>query len=669
MSVGHAYAETLKRRAITSFVSTNKRAPTEEEVRELVRKVQEAYPNADQVGISGYDIVRPGFRAASSVADETVNRAAMLDDMDTLSTRIEGLARKLEDGFRGFYATSRQTFDMLDALEGRANTLLLVNGSSSLPFLAGAEEDFYTHEAIDFANTTAQVENGYVTLNRTNLSAMDLSLATIRASVVSAKGVLSSEVVEATDTLYQEDGRFWQYVANTSYAQGRVSLVLEVELDAPAYVGDLRLYLSALSVNKPLTATIFYSLDGNTFSAAEPAEQPVTQSEMQFAVGQAGVRKLQILLSKNAADASTASSRQWVYLWMLDTVKIFTDGYVANKSSELIAGPYEMKDAEGTPVMFTKASLSACTIEPTYTSADFYLSTDKATWLPIDHKGKGLDYVSFGTAGRGGHVAFHDAAVAAQGLVEQPGIFGLAFEDEAVLNAYIPQASVPLVTPKGLTLKRNYPGSEDELLQAVAGWVFNADTGQYATTVYIAEAVGRYIDFGPFPVSINGQTVSGRAFLPQGYSVVGVNDSNWQEIETTGLTADALRQQDSLYPYNHRYLIQGYTYGSSYTGERVYTGVSEYFGRLLRYVVPEAFDILTPSDSRYYNVFTFVDTSDRRYVKIKVDKSDSSWRDELVDSDWIVQTSADNKIYVRAVLQSSEAGLTPQIQSFKVTVI
>ena len=97
MAISDAYQETLKRRAVQSFIAENKRRPTEAELRDLFAKTKQAYPNVDQVGISGYDIVKPQFKDRSSAADENTNRKAVFDDMCTLAERIDDLAQLLED--------------------------------------------------------------------------------------------------------------------------------------------------------------------------------------------------------------------------------------------------------------------------------------------------------------------------------------------------------------------------------------------------------------------------------------------------------------------------------------------------------------------------------------------------------------------------------------------
>jgi len=178
---------------------------------------------------------------------------------------------------------------------------------------------------------------------------------------------------------------------------------------------------------------------------------------------------------------------------------------------------------------------------------------------------------------------------------------------------------------------------------------------------------GRYLDLGHTGAFLNGVPVTGKVLLRSGYSVFSTSDSNWITVSEGLITLDTLRDADSLYPYNHRYLIEGYLYPDSFTGERIYSGVEEYFGQLLEYVAPELFD--SPQHEGNLGVYTLDTNSDDTYFKVKVDKTDASWQNELFSSTWLVHRDSTNDIYVKAVLNTSNSNKTPRIDSFSVRVV
>jgi hypothetical protein len=187
--------------------------------------------------------------------------------------------------------------------------------------------------------------------------------------------------------------------------------------------------------------------------------------------------------------------------------------------------------------------------------------------------------------------------------------------------------------------------------------------------VYVDSAEGKSIDVGPTSIRLNGSLRSGRVQLQHGYSVIATSDQNWREIPANVLNIDDLVDADPLYPYNHRYLVEGYNYTTGFSGERIYTGMDEYFGRLLQYIPPERFNALDGITVKEFGFFTVEEADGNLYFKIKVDKTDGSWRNEQFDVDWVTQADATSQIYVKAILSTSNVENTPVIEDFMVRVI
>jgi len=669
MPISKPYRETLRRRAIQRFVKDNQRSPSDAELNQLVYNVESAYPTVDIVGLSGFDLDRPRYKDSSSAIMENKNRTAMFDDVVTLSTRMDQLLLMLEDSHRGFYGTSKRLGRLLDETEARLDNLLLLNGAADA-FVTGIEETFDTQVQVDQSNTSATVEAGYTTLGRTGYTPVDISKIKIDATTAGTAQVVGITASSPIESLKEDDGSFWEYVVYTREQQGRVTLVLTLELPEPTYVGDLRLGGLPVSVNKKMTASCFYSLDGSSWSALEPVEQVAT-SEMAFQIGLESVRKVQITLSKDAADSSTPNKGRYVYIFSLDSLKIYADSFKPSERSTLICGPYDVLDDQGNPVYFTKATISACTSEPNDTSVSFYLSQDGENWVGAAHNDNAGNFVSFGNGTADQSLDFIDDLAPTGAVVESvAGMEDIDFQTEAVLNTFITSKWVDFVPLRSIVIKRNLSsGNSSELLGAVPGWTFDEATQQYSCTLYIESPDGRYIDLGDTSAYINGSQVSGQVYLSQGYSVFATADSNWIEVDSALSSSDELEKADPLYPYNHKLLVEGYSYSGSFTGEQIYQGADERFGALMVYRSPEEFAYAEPGDALYYSMFTIEDADENWYIKVKVDKTDASWLEELFSSNWSVQSGETNQVYVKALLSTSDAGKTPRIDSFKVRVI
>lgn len=669
MPISKPYSKTLRRRAVTRFVRQHQRSPTDAELNQLLFEEEQLYPTVDQVGISGFDLGRPRFKDVSSAAMENTNRKALWDDATTLSTRLDNLIQQLEDSHRGFYGTARRVGRLLDQTESRLDNLLLLNGAADA-FVVGVEETFDTQVYVDQNLSDSTIEAGYVTLGRTGYTAVPLDKLRLNATSAGTANIIGIQTSSPISSLKEDDGSLWEYVVYTKEQQARVTLVITLELPEPTYIGDLRVNGLPVSVNKKMTASCFYSLDGSSWTALEPLEQQAT-AEMQYQIGLDGVKKVQLTFSKDAADSSSPNKNSYMYVFSLDSIKMYADAFKPADRSTLICGPYSVLDDVGNPVYFTKATMSACTCEPDDTSVSFYLSQDGENWVGVSHDGDSGNFVSFGDGTPDQSLEFIDDSSASGALVEEvEGMEDIDFQTEAVLNTYVLADWIDYIPISSFVVKRNLSDSTtSELLGSVPGWVFDENTQQYSTTLYVDDPNGRYLDLGGTSAYINGSQVSGRVFIPQGYTVFTTADSNWIEVDAALTSVDALEQADPLYPYNHKYLVEGYSYPGSFSGEEIYQGVDEYFGKLMVYRSPEEFAYAEKGDPFYYDMFTIEDGDGNWYIKVKVDKTNASWRNEQYSVSWTVQSSETNQLYVKALLSTSNKGQTPRIDSFKVRVI
>lgn len=659
------YKSKLKQLAIQSFIKTNTRAPSSAELRELIRGIETKYYDVDNIGISGFDVTKPTFRMSASAAQENQNRLAIFSDFTTLNQKLDNLIDIEDSAYRGATATIHRANKTLDELLSRLDNLLLIYGNDDL-FLHGIEETFSHQLFIDRDLTTANVEANHCSLGKRRLDLISQSQIKLKTNAIADKGFLSFKADTSVETLKKDDGNFWKAVVRTSNQLSRVSLIIEITLPEVQDISTLRLSTLPVESNKIMYCTVFYSTNGSSFNSILPAEQRLTPSFI-LPINALGVKKLQIVISKNAADLEVESEYEYVFL--LDRFSLEKSVYQNDTKSVLIAGPYSVVDTSGNPVYFSKATLEACTLEPEGTALAFYLSTDGTSWSAIDHKKKTGAFLSFGDHTPDQALAYVDISADPHSLVTQLNLDEeFDINTEAYLNLHIVSDFASLIPLRNVVILRNIvtDDSADEVLGAAPGWVIDETTGIMSTTVSIDNPEGRTIDLGPKGAILNGQQVTGVTFFPQGYSSFSTDSSNWAVI-TSGFTNEAdLRSTDSLYPYNHRYLIEGYIYNRSFNGQKVYSGVDDWFGRKLSYISPEEFDAL---GVLRLDVFTIEEVNDKLFFKVKVDKSSSTWGQELYGFDCVVQSTATNEVYVKAILSSNSSTLTPVIESFKVRVV
>ena len=661
-----AYQEAIKKRAVQEFVKTNSRSPNSIELRELLDSYNTKYPTIDIVGFSGTDVTKPQFRDPASATKENLNREALVDDMEVIAKRVDLLNEELETRFRSFDSTARRTKKLLQQEESRVDNLLLLNNAIDV-FVYGIEETFTAQDKVIFDQTTAAIESGFCTLGRTGYTVLSDSQYSLTTSVLSDKGTLALKTSNETASLKVEDGSFWEALVYTVYKQGRVTLVLEAEFDSLETISDLRFTCNPINSNSILTYTVLYSLDGSTFTVVEPAEVAVVVGENQVSVGKQNVKKLRVLLSKTVADDTTTSQGQNVYVFSLDSFKIYSDEYESTKQSTVVSGPYEVVSEIGEPIYFTKAKIDPCLVEPPNTAVSFFLSQDGISWIPVSHDSQSLGVASFGSSAKLASVTILDSSQPINALTDLR-VDGIetTYAVEGFLNQYIDSLSVDSISQRTLQVKRNVPDS-GSIYGVAGGWYFDSTTSQYNTTFYVGSIEGRWINFGNTSAVLDGRPVTGTTKIQPGYHTFVTSDTNWFLVEEGLTNLDELKQQDPVYPFNHKLLIEGYGYSKSFTGERIYSGVDSYFGRLLEYVTPERFHS-TDSDLNL-GIYTTEDIDGNLYFLVKVNKSDASWKDERYEIDYMTNTSSTNLVYVKAILTTDDAVVTPKIDSFKVRVI
>jgi hypothetical protein len=185
--------------------------------------------------------------------------------------------------------------------------------------------------------------------------------------------------------------------------------------------------------------------------------------------------------------------------------------------------------------------------------------------------------------------------------------------------------------------------------------------------MYVEAIEGRYLDLGNTGAYINGKLVAGTIHLPQGYHSFATSFTNWYEVPADITNAIDLEEQDPVYPFNHKLMIEGYDYPSGFEGEQLYIGVTEYFGSLLNYVTPERFN--DPSNDGNLHVYTIEEYGGKLYFKIKITPSDSSWTRELVQPVYMLRLDDSNLLYIKAILRSDNLSVTPHINSIQVRVV
>lgn len=652
------YEQALRKRLVLEFINTNKRSPTREEINDLLALSKEKLINIESYGFVGEEKQKHLFMSGASASKETINQEALIEDFKLLNTKLDSLIERETLSFSSLMSFCRYEMSNLSVQEAILDSLILSEGKDNV-FSASIDEKFLTEASVLYPDTNAEVIVGGVSLGFSDTSKIEKF--TISSEALSEGKVLSFNKNSPNNFLFESDGNFWKAQIKTKENK-RTSLALTLSLKEPKDVSRIKIAGIKNETNSKIRVNILYSTNKGKYESISISELEMDSSTT-ININKQSVTGLKILFSKDKADTKDVSKNEYEFNFLLDQIEISEDTYSLTKNI-LVCGPYYIKNINEEDVYFTKAVLSSCELIDDNTSVNYYLSQDGEEWISASSNGS--NYVSFASEDGSEIIEYHDGNLLTQAIVED----SLLFEEvnsEAYLNTIINEPSkVDIRTLK--VLRNTSDNLNDYVLGFNKGWNKNSK-GEISTTLYVDSLSGISIDFGSKGAFFNKKYKTGLVYLPYGYTEFVTNESNWSEVEFDLLDEKSLKSKDMLYPYNHKLLIEGYNYSKSFKGNKPYQGVKAYFGKLLEYKPIEQFESLDIEDNSFFNCFTIEERDSKLYLKVKVDKSSSTWKSETIKVQFSYQSNLSNVLFVKAVLNTDDEKKSPLIKSFNIRLI
>jgi hypothetical protein len=216
------------------------------------------------------------------------------------------------------------------------------------------------------------------------------------------------------------------------------------------------------------------------------------------------------------------------------------------------------------------------------------------------------------------------------------------------------------------------------------GWKF--EDPYYSCVIQILNPEGISIDFGDQTIFINeiantnkvNETVlTGKSGINTGIHTVKVHKNNWLEVTPSLNTLAALQEADTLYPYNHKLLIEGYLYGSSYSSleEKVYAGVDLFAETVMDRISP--FDMIANIAEDRYDVYALDrDVPNGHYPSfnnepslvflLKVDDSNPDFQNERFVLRFKQVNELRKYLRLRADFSTEDEGVSATLHSYKI---
>jgi hypothetical protein len=273
-----------------------------------------------------------------------------------------------------------------------------------------------------------------------------------------------------------------------------------------------------------------------------------------------------------------------------------------------------------------------------------------------------------------------------------------------ILEKYDGDGGIGLeLNPNSIVLFRNIgkkgitPLDTNYLVRGVQrGWSFKDP--YYSCVIEIENPNGLTIDVGPKPMIVDGiaysntidntiltgrKTLAGGSLSDSGIHTIQVHKDNWKEVtpdlDTLVSTTDpafGLKGADLLYPYNHKLLIEGYAYGTSYpdTDLKMYTGVDLFAETVVQRV--NIFDLSSNISSDRWDVYALSKDAPSSHdgytnepttvIVIKVDENNPDFQNERFVLRFTLVNELRKYLRLRADFSTEDASVSPALHSYKI---
>lgn len=223
------------------------------------------------------------------------------------------------------------------------------------------------------------------------------------------------------------------------------------------------------------------------------------------------------------------------------------------------------------------------------------------------------------------------------------------------------------------------------------GWLF--EDPYYSCVVEVQNPDGVSIDVGDSNIIIDDTIYSnlvdntvltgksgilGDTDKDSGVHTVKVHKDNWREVAPDLNSLAELKDADSLYPYNHKMLIEGYAYGTTYldTEEKVYPGMDMFAEYVMTKI--SIFDLVNNLANDRYDVYALdidapkshdvpYDNNDpTKVIVVQIDENNPDSKNERFVLRFNLINELRKYLRLRADLITEDKQVTPALHSYKI---
>ena len=672
MSIADSYREFLADQILKEYL-VDQVNPSITQLEEDMRAIEEWFTDMSQPMLK-FRNVTVEEREESSAGKFNEMQAAILSDLYVLyGQTAEQISNSVDFLNRNLSEISMLKVILKD-LENRLDELLLQNRDTE-GYFQFFYDTFNNMRYIDAQETTVAIDlkGGYVTMkeaadSRQKFNLNFVSLDDIAFNILTRERLASGQKADFVDNsavnAFRDGTDPWRQSVTTTAP-------VPLSADFKVYIGD----------DKSVSKVVFENLQDDTYSSVTVHLQYSTdnynwfdwpgtpfvqniQTKGTFSAKTLPMKWLKFTLTKSGHDRV----KDGKYITYFGAKKISVYGLDYDEAgSRLQSIAISPEDRDGQQGFINRVSIETCEDLPAKTDILYAVSFDGGElWIPISPVNR--------------TVPKFPKVVSLNKISSQfDGPFGWVtpFEQVNTEDAAIDFDATD-IDPYSTTIWRNVgeKGNVDNVRTVQRGWTYDSEF--YSCYLWINEFYGIEVDFGDTDAEIDGVVVTGRYTIPYGRHYFRTRQANWvsvgelteitAEIDDDGTMTDSVRGAvvDPLYPYNHKYIIEGVPYQDDLLGRdqrsRIYIGSTRFAAELPAII--SAFDLTNNAKPDDY---TLAAKQGNEFIH-KYDPGDPDVSNEVFVVQYFLATATDlpESVILRADLYSEEPGVTPVLYDYKI---
>lgn len=667
MNIADRYREYLANRIIKSYL-LSLTIPSLTNINEDLAEIEEWYT----------DMSRPmAYFLDLQVDEREESSAALFNEMqntffDDLSVLYQQVATQLKDSSI-FLNRNLSEIQMLKAkiksLEDRVTELLLRNKDTE-GYFQFFTDTFNSLRYVDTLNTTAAVDlkAGIITMKEgagtsRKLNLNFVTLDNIRFQVLTryeidgAINVPNQDVIEA----FKDGEEYWRQTV-IGKAPITMSVQLDLDLEEIREISKINFQSFKDSAFGIMTVQVQYSLDNyNWFDFPTDFPTQNIYDKGMFIGTSTELRYIRFILTKSSYDRE--KDGRYHYYFGAKHIDLYGIEY-DETGGQLQSQPIAPEEKSGQNAYINRVSIEACEDVPSGTDILYYVSFDGGNeWVPISPVNRSNP--KFPTVASLNKIQLEMSSVvgytAVDGVVD---VHNIAIDFDA---------STTDVSSTTLWRCVGEQGSVATVRKIQKGWSF--DDEYYSCYIWVDNFYGLSVDLGETRAELDGVSVTGKLTIPYGRHFFRTRQTNWRSLGTltnitaetkAGVITDSVRGAitDPLYPYNHKYLIEGIPYDTTVTtwNNQVYPGVDVFAA--LKPSLISSFDLLNNAKDDDYT--WFAKRGDQLIIKYDPGSPDVANEEFIVQSFTSSASNLPENVIVRAVFTSEVGSITPVLYDYKV---